>query len=319
MIILLLSLDFNGYLRNDAMILITEQNDYNFYNVDELKLSFWKKEENWMFYIDGRIFIFFPENIFQGSYSVFVKRAFLRIFLKNINITFGKQYINLGIPIVFNPFEIDKKIVFTDLGYTKEGIIAFSGEIMINPKSGIKIFTKPNFLLKNSSLGCDIYTNLKSFDLGIVFLSENNILSTGFYLKGDLFLGINTSNRFYYDRINQRYNVESVSGFDYSFFQGRLFLGSSYYYNKENNYYLLKSNRYLYSFINYNFSEFINFSLNIFTNVNDRSSLFIPQLTYNFSQGLYTGIYFITPIGNDEFSQSNLGKLITYLRIEGRF
>ncbi len=317
MIFIIFSLNFNGYLRNDAIFQITEVNDYNFYNIDELKLSFWKKEEKWMFYTDSRLFIFFPESILQGYFSL--KRAFVRLFLKNINLTFGKQYINLGLPVIFNPFEIDKKIVFTDLAYTKEGIVGFSVDYMIDAKSGIKIFTKPEYKLKESIAGFDIFTNLRSFDIGGIFIREDNTLSFGFYLKGDLFLGVNSSNRFYYDKVNRTYNIESVSGFDYSFFEGRLFLGSSYYHNKDDNYYLLESNRYLHSFINYNYNEFLSLTFNIFTNVHDKSALIIPQVIYNFSQGLYTGILFITTFGEGEFSKERFGKLTTYLRIEGRF
>lgn len=318
MIMFLLSLDCNGYFRNDAIVHMKTKNDFNFYNINELKLCLNKKKETWMLYSDSRIFYYYG-NIFDEDIKISIKRSFLRLFLWNFNLTFGKQYISLGLPVILNPFEIDRAISFIDLNYTKEGIIAFSSEMMINPKSGFKFFVIPQLDLKNSNYGFDIYTNLNLFDFGVVFTGMKDIFSTGFYLKGDAFLGINTSNKINYNRISNENTLESLTGFDYSILDGKIFFNSSLYYSSVGNSYLLNSRKILYNFLNYDHNEFLVFSIVSFTNIDDKTTIFIPQLTYTYSQGLSVIFSLMLPYGNGTFSQENFGRLLSILRIEGRF
>uniref|UniRef100_A0A7C4YIZ4 Uncharacterized protein n=1 Tax=candidate division WOR-3 bacterium TaxID=2052148 RepID=A0A7C4YIZ4_UNCW3 len=323
MIIFFISLNYNGYLRNDA-VLKFPLNNYPYYrNLMELKLVISEKDENTLLYLDLRNNMLGFFSVMNSSTEYFfsesIKRAFIRLFKREYTLTIGKQYINLGLPVLFNPFEIDKSIVFTDFYYTKEGIFGFSSEVMVNPESGFKFFLKPEYFIKNSDAGFDLYTNISSFDIGLVVIRDKTNISGGIYLKGDLIIGINTSNRIYYNKLDKSYNFESLSGFDYSFFEGKLFFGTSFYYNKNENYFGLKSNKYLYNFITYNQNEFLNYSFNTITNFDDLSTLFISSITYNIFEKTTASVLSIIPSGYGEFSYDKFGEFLIILRIERRF
>lgn len=329
------AIELSGGVRNDAYFQKTT-NDWRFGDVLENKLIFSRKAEDWRFYGDLRVdllFGFASQMLAGMNFTVNLPRLFIRYNSPIGDFTAGKTYVNFGNPGIFNPFEVMKTINFSDLAYDKEGMLAFLYDFSFNDLSGGKLYFGPSSGITNSAIGGSLYVNLFSFDAGLVANRKDidkNI--TGLYFKGDLEIGINASWAYHFtDAFTNNFN-EASAGIDYSFFDGKLFTGLTFYYDEKgaantNEYanalvsdVYQKAKYYLYGTISYQHDEFLGFRFDAFLNLVDYSSVLMPSVSYMISDGLTLTLLFDAVLGDDnqEFTRDLYGEYTFLLRVEGK-
>ncbi len=346
----------NGTFRNDALWTY-KSNNFVFSDVVENKLIFSRKAEEWRFYADTRIYLLYgeaakyPLNIELPSYltnigfpSVIVtnidipflielKRAFIRYDSPAGIFSLGKTYINFGNPGIFNPFELDKSLSFSDLKADKSGIFALDYQSKFWELTGFKLYLSMKGENNEPVYGGSIFTHFGNFDAGIaanrLFKDTNRI---GFYFKGDIEVGVTTGYAYHFDDSFTNNWNEANLGVDYSFFDNKLFASLVFYYAEKgatitNDYdkndvvdKYFKAKFYLYGNIIYSPDEFLSLSLDTFYNLIDYSVLFIPSIRYTLSDGLDFTILGFIPVGEKEveFSVDKLGNWGVDLRVEAK-
>lgn len=346
-------IDITGALRNDAFL--TKYNDdYEYGDILEAKIILQKKTEKWNLYIDGRAYLYYGYiTEVLGTSDAKLMRGFIRYFTEIGDFTLGKTYINFGNPGIFNPFELDKSVNLTDLGYTKEGIIALEYAFPFGELSGVKAYAGHDSKISNYTTGLSCYSNVGGFDFGIVanrkgpqkITAENEDMNQdtmetdnaamnigGVYFKGDLGVGIQGAYSYHIDDRKERFS-EANLGLDYSFFDGHLIVSAIFYYNqsgadKTEEYQLtadgdtyFSAKYYSYGNITYIFDEFLSADMGCFANLNDGSTIIIPEVIIVIANGLTMTLQgaYVTGTGNQEFSQDLLGQYSILLRVEAKF
>jgi hypothetical protein len=343
------AIDLSGGIRNDSYFIKTT-NDVNFEDILENKLVLTRITDEWRFYADMRLYVLYgniPPSALPNSqatnlgisssaplnYDFDLLRAFVR-YESPIGVwTAGKIYVNFGNYGIFNPFELNKTVDLSDLTYDKDGILALQYEYALSDLSGIKVYAGPQGGLTNSSAGCSFHGHADSFDGGLVYdrlgIDTNK---AGFYLKGDLEVGVNFSYAYHFDDYLTNNFSEAAAGIDYDFFDGKLQAAVTYYYDEKgaistNNYQpwgfndvYFSARDYLFGDFKYTYDEFLSFELYVFLNLVDFSGVIAPSLTYTLSDGLTLTLLFsyITGTGQDEFSQDTFGQYSLTVRFEAK-
>lgn len=343
-------LNFSGVIRNDAFV-TGYQDKAKFSDILETRLVLNKKAEKWKFYADGRAYVYngyITEH--TGNYKVKLMRSFIRYYPELGDFTLGKTYINFGNPGIFNPFELDKSLNFSDLTYTKEGMLAFEIEIPLGELSGIKTFIGYDNFDANYTTGLALFSNAFKFDFGLVYLRKGanrkspepvsvisyNVFGTGrnlvgIYFKGDLGLGISGAYCYHiHDRKDKDFS-EAQFGLDYSFFRGKLQINALFYYNQNGgdgpdvyqltNDTYFSAKYYVYGTVNFVFDEFFSAQTGCFANLNDGSLILIPSIKLVITNGLTFILQgaVATGKGKDEFTRDVLGKYTILSRVEAKF
>lgn len=348
------NIDITGTLRNDAFL--TKYNEDSEYgDILEAKIILQKKTENWNLYIDGRAYLYYGYiTEVLGTSDAKLMRGFIRYFTEMGDFTLGKTYINLGNPGIFNPFELDKSVNLSDLSYTKEGIIALEYAFAFGELSGVKAYAGHDSRISNYTTGLSFYSNAGSFDFGMVAnrkgpekitaenedINQNQTLEIdntaknigGVYFKGDLGVGMQGAYSYHIDDRKERFS-EANLGMDYSFFDGHLILNAIFYYNqsgadKTEEYQLtdegetyFSAKYYAYGNIIYIFDEFLSADIGCFANLNDGSTIIIPEVVIVIANGLTMTLQgaYVTGTGTQEFSRDLLGQYSILLRVEAKF
>ncbi len=347
-------IDITGALRNDAFF-TRYKDDSEYGDILEAKIILQKKTDKWNLYIDGRAYLYYGYiTEVLGTSDAKLMRGFIRYFTEMGDFTLGKTYINLGNPGIFNPFELDKSVNLSDLSYTKEGIIALEYVLPFGELSGVKAYAGHDSLISNYTTGLSVYSNAGSFDFGVVanrkgpqeitaenedLINQNQMLETdntakniaGVYLKGDLGVGVQGAYCYHIDDRKEDFS-EANLGIDYSFFDGHLILNAIFYYNQSGadkteeyistdteTYFFAKY--YIYGNIIYIFDEFLSADIGCFANLNDGSTIIIPEAIIVIANGLTMTLQgaYVTGTGNEEFSQDLLGQYSILLRVEAKF
>jgi hypothetical protein len=361
------SLTVNGLFRNDMIFSANTDNDIVFSDILETRLILTRRASDWRFYGDMRIYIYhgavvesmvsrtldsaedylgmplmvdlgeiFGEQFDYTLMNFNLMRAFVRYFSPVGDFTIGKTYVNFGSPGIFNPFEMDKGLDFSDLAYDKEGMLALMYEAPLGVLSGARLYISPKTVLSNTAAGFSLYGNLLGFDFGMVFnRKEYNRNSVGVYFKGDLEIGVEGAWAFHFDdyftNSNGNFN-EAKLGIDYSFFTGKLISALAFYYCEAgatdtddydylsdlDKYFLAKY--YLYGNITFVPDEFFSAQLDCFVNMIDFSAIIIPSVNYILADGFNVGLQFAYIWGDDdrEFSRDRIGEYSLLLRFEAR-
>ncbi len=241
----------NGVFRND-MAFTRMSNDTVFNDILENRLILQRKTDNWKFYADLRMKIYYgqaavlsgqmttgmmaamamlyppltnglalPFNF--GSVYFSMPRAFVKLYTGAGDVTFGKTYVNFGILGVLNPLEMNKTINFSDLSYDKEGILAVDYKYPLGSLAGGELYVNPQYPLSNTAGGGSLFFHVGTFDLGLVLnRKEYNRTVAGAYFKGDLELGVHGGYAYHFDDWFTNNFSEANIGIDYSFFEGKL-------------------------------------------------------------------------------------------------
>ncbi len=336
------AMKFSGLLRNDAVI-STMENDTHFADILEGRLILDYRSRKWKIYGDGRIYGYFGEAAEkEGKYRASLMRAFIRYFSPVGDFTIGKTYVNLGTPGLFNPFESNKQIIVTDISYDKEGLLAFEYLFNIGSKSGLKLYGGSD-LEKNDTGkfestyrgGGSIWTNALRFDMGLAAnrLDVDRNLG-GLYFKGDILIGLQGAYAVHFNDDFKSPFHEMMAGADYSFFDGKIIVSASFYFNSAGsasagNYDLYQNlpdqyfaaRYYTHGEIKYVHDEFLNTRVYALTNCIDGSTMIVPSFSIIAANGLTITLLFTTVTGdkNDEFSSDTLGRFGSILRVEGKF
>ncbi len=338
------SLSFSGIIRNDSIaVKFEDHNEYS--NILETRIVLNKNIEKWKFYADGRVYLYYGKISETASkQKVKLKRSFIRYYQEYYDVTVGKTYINFGIPGVFNPFELDKNLYFSDISYAKEGSMAGELQFSFGDFSGGKTYFSHNDTLSNYSTGFSLWSNMGGFDFGMVanrkgsdrknpsktkIYKSTNV--TGIYIKGDAGVEIQSSYAFHFkDEINGYYG-EAMVGFDYSFFASKLILETKFYYNgngtKSQEKYKPSMDTYFYApyyfygLSSFSYDEFLKFSAGIIYNITDRSAVVFPSVSYVIANGLTASLQVAIATGknNQEFSDNLYGETSALIRIEGKY
>ncbi|MBN1499025.1 MAG: hypothetical protein JW982_02630, partial [Spirochaetes bacterium] len=183
--------------------------------------------------------------------------------------------------------------------------------------------------------------NAGSFDLGVAGIRimhdnnhadetalENNHNKTGFFFKGDLFIGIQSSYAFHFDDEMGRYFHEADAGVDYSFFAGRLFTETLFYFNEagetDSDKYrvvtdsVFKARYYNYSSFSIVISDFISTGMQSFVNICDYSYMLIPSFRFQPANAITLSLQgaYISGTGSQEFNRSAGGEYSIFVRTE---
>ncbi|MDH4199710.1 MAG: hypothetical protein OEV66_04940 [Spirochaetia bacterium] len=331
------ALTMSGLLRNDTFYIrmpesLLRQN--MFADVLETRLILDRSRDDWSFYADGRLYINTGE--FQNVYGLIqlkLMRTYLRWFSPVGDFTLGKTYVNFGNSGLFNPFEIDKSIQFTDLQYARAGLYALEYYLPWQDLSGLKVYTGYNDNFDyHPKWGISPGYHIGKFDLGAVFNhSDNNKNVSGLYFKGDAFAGINGSWGLYLNDKLEYSHSEASAGIDYSFFDGKVITTALFYFNENGaeNYrnYKASADSFLlaryYAFLSFVWiiDEFWSASANVFMNLIDNSMVLLPSFSAVIANGLILTFQasFATALKDAEFSRDKMGDFTAMIRVEGKF
>lgn len=368
--------DSNGIARNDSLLLCFPKNitpvatvgkdQCLFSNIFELRFVLDINKNDFNIYTDIRMFLYLGEiakqkakslaqnrgsasiGAFQKSAGVEFKlmRSFLRYFISNGRggqLTLGKTYINLGNQGIFNPFELNQGIRFSDMSYAKEGLLALEYYVPWQETSGVKFFVgSRDVFFEQPVFGVAPQVHVGTFKLGMVFSRfQKNHNLVGFYFKGDAVIGIEGSYSLSLldkkDKANKKgyYHFSEMNiGIDYSFFGGKFFFAIQYYFDeagaKKSSAYkkLLHSSfmgqHYIQLALSYKIDEFYQLQLDTLMNFTDISFLFLPSFTAQLANALSLKLQLIIPSAKGvskkkEFSQASFSATAILLRLEGKF
>ena len=326
-------LELNGLLRNDSYVVKTsEPEDYQFYNILENRLILEARRLDWKYYADARFYVYGGESTtLYGDTSVNLMRSFIRYYSSAGDFTAGKTYVNFGNPGVFNPFEFDKSVNFSDLGYAREGLLAIEHFFPWQDTSGLKTYigtTDPKELM----WGISPAVHLGTFNIGLVHNHvgpDNNI--SGAFFKGDLLVGLQGSWAVHSDDAYKLDYSEASAGIDYSFIDGKLLVNALYYYNEAGaispSKYIATADTFLLArhyglfTVSGRIDEFWSVQLSTFVNLIDYSAVVIPSTIFILTNGLSLTVQVsvFTADGNEEFSRKRAGDLVSMIRVEGKF
>lgn len=342
----------SGLVRNDTSVVV-EGGDAHLMDRLETRLVFTaRKDDRWKFYADGRAFLLYGtpwmeagfNPAYQGYAYAKLMRSFLRIYFPVGDVTLGKTYINFGNAGIFNPFDLDRSVNFSDLDYDREGILAAEVNLFSGNLFHFKIFGGIyNFdtTVNNAELpvGAQFAFHVGSFDLGAVIeRMGHNRNVTGAWFRGDAVVGLQGAYGFHFDDTMDEYYHEANLGADYSFLRGKLILTLIVFFNGQG---ALESDNYpaagitsagfphamfyVYGNITGVIDEFLNLQLDSFINCVDGSSYLIPMVEWTIYDGLYLTVQVPIVIGNGgEFPgvtgySVHDGGFGTVIRVEGRF
>ncbi|MCK4965719.1 hypothetical protein KAS50_01735 [bacterium] len=232
-----------------------------------------------------------------------VDRAYMELHLKKMDITVGMQKIAWGKSLLWSPFDAFKRVNFYEPGEERRGINAVKTYIPLSSVSGIECVYIPESTPKKSRGGLRFTTNHAGTDLAVSAIRNRNDFIeqniAGFEAKGEYAFGwwleyaylneneILTSHKSNY--------FKSIIGIDYTFSVGSgLYVMGEYFHDssgsKHKQYDYLQILRqgkftqardYIFSTVQYNYSMYTTFQVSAISNLNDGSTIIIPNLKMN--------------------------------------
>ena len=345
----------NGLFRND-FIIGDQTNKVGMSDVLENRLLFTRKTDNWRFYTDLRIYLLYGEAantpftitlppwtngmsaiVIQTNLDIPVNlnlmRAFVRFYTTAGDFTLGKTYVNFGKKGVFNPFEMNKSLNFSDLEYDREGILALAWNMGWDNGLELSTYVSPQKGWTNSAGGFSTETHVGSFDIGAVYNRKQygrNV--AGFYFQGDIELGVHGAWAYHCDDYGNNPAHEINFGLDYSFFAGKLIIAADYYHSTagatNTNAYtavshqdrFLQASDYVYANISYIRDEFFSAQCSAFVNLIDGSTLILPMMRYTLFDGLDWTVQggILAGTKHSEFDPEKLGTWSLDVRMEAK-
>ncbi|GEM_PF-4581978 len=320
----------NGKFNHDSVIVKTT-NDFNYTGIAEFRLIMTRISDDWRFYSDIGLTSYLGNAAvlpFPGLFDV--KSLFIKYDSGIGQFIIGRAYINLGLPALFNPFELNKNIRFSELSYEKTGIDGLSYDLGFGELSGIRLFFIPDKDASLISAGGDIRIHSTFIDMGFVVSRKNvNNHTIGTYFQTDLILDLKSACAIHFDESLNSKGSEISLNLDYSLFANTVVINSAFYYaekgaTKLSDYIVLhEDDRYMtaryYLYIGSVFQpdEFMSVNLDSFVNIIDSSSLLVPSFTYLLSNGLTASLYvpFVFGFANEEFSTKKYGIFSVDLRL----
>jgi hypothetical protein len=213
-----------GLLRSDSIMTISTNGSPVWSQSEEARISFSPSGQNWKALIDARFFYLQPAaNLALANYAsllpaanvsslrsaipllgdaayIVLPRAWLRFDLPYGNLTVGRFWPKTGVFGIFNPFEWNKTVGFTDTSFDREGVDGAAWNFGVTDTGEGQIFAAPGGTISNLAGGASLTMNALGFDFGAAALRKGFSTNVaGFYLKGDLLVGVNGSWALHFD------------------------------------------------------------------------------------------------------------------------
>ncbi|MBN1595983.1 hypothetical protein JW933_08675 [candidate division FCPU426 bacterium] len=335
-------IDLSGAVRNDAVFYGADEQTL-FLNILENKLILQRSTKDWKFYSDLRFYLYYGEGVETPAgwpeeleyITASLPRAFVRYYSNIGDFTLGKTYVNFGIMGPFNIFELDPNVNFSDLNYTKEGVVAITYEAPLGDVSGVKAYVSPESRDTDMSAGASVYTNWGAFDVGLVTGRTGRDLNfAGVYFKGDAEVELQGACAIWADDAFAECHVKAIAGADYGLFDTQLLFSVQYLYNDcpvrpaagGTSTTVLSTavstgfsdRHYLYASAAYTPDEFFRAGVDAFVNAADNSCLIVPAATWVLADGLNLTLLAAWPTGtgDTQFSKAAIGNYAALVRVE---
>ena len=313
-----LPVDISGYA--EARTFLPWQNSVNFNGFGRGWLEF---KTNHDYYGAQTAFDYFVpfDTIHTFSIKPGLNISRLAVWLgpENIRITLGKQRIIWGVARIFRPLDIFNPTNFLEPGYERFGINAIHFNLALGSLTDIRLLCLPQFDLKNSASACRFGSNLFKNDIGlnVYYKTSEKKYIIGADLAGELLIGYWAE--FTYNKEDTAKYLKTSVGIDYTF-PLTIYGMVEYFYDQSGEanpqHYdftkLLTGTRSTlarqYLFVS--FSSIPNLilspSINSIINLNDRSFILIPQISYQPWDNTQLNFGFYFPIGSAPSEFKNL-------------
>lgn len=330
-------LSVTGALRNDAAWIALDSGGH-FVNLLENRWVAEKRDDAWRFYGDVRIWALASPDLpleLGEVFTVKIPRAFVRYPSELGVFSLGKTYAAFGLMGVFNPFELDQSVNVVDLGYVKEGLLGLTWELGLGDLSSLQAFVSPEGNSQTTAAGLGLNTHAWGFDAGLVALRRGTDQNqAGLFFKGDLEVEVQASAAWHTDDQGQNGYAEAVAGLDYSLLDGEWLLGVQYAFQDRaearetdqavsvlSGTGMFGGRQYVYGWLQYVPDQFFQARCDAFWNVEDRSSLVVPSVTWVLADGLSATLLGMIPTGHGgaEFGHERLGRAALDARVEAKF
>lgn len=253
---------------------------------------------------------------FAYDNEIMLDNAFLKIAMKNADITIGKQQLPFGTGYAWNPVDIFNIKEMADPAYEQPGHNALRVDIPLAERSNAVLIYKTDEDFDSSAKLLRMKTGYGHFDYSLVvvdterevtdFTSFSSIKQDRFLIGGDIageLLGLGVWGEYAYNFIDEGTDfVESVIGVDYTFRSG-VYVMSEYYRNTEgkSDYKEYDLNDWLrfisaqtkaisrdqvYGLITLPLTDLITVGSSAVISVNDGSFSIIPTLNYSLGENL---------------------------------
>jgi hypothetical protein len=314
-----------GQLQNDFIILQDTgkelKNIFDYAGINMLTINAKTKESKY-----GKIDASADLILFYGKYANFIlfystnpmvsifdkasvlmfdlRKLYGELSFKYMDISIGRQIINLGQGFVFSPIDIFTSIEHLDLNYRRRGSDVIRIKIPINDLSGIDIISKLNSKQNGIEASLKAFTNVKGFDISAIGIYRGDLkeIITGLTFKGDLFIGLYGELVEHWMENNKR-NTQIMLGADYSIFKLLYFMAeylfnekpqaadstSILYFSKTGQ--LCFSKHYGFFLIRYIINEIMNISANTIIDIPSKSSILTFTYFYNVFQNTDLSFY----------------------------
>ena len=306
-------------LRAEASSELSEQITFN---ANVIFLTYHgKKDWNFLDYIPKNLKSQIPKSshaLFDFAYqdTIFLDNAFLKIRLKQFDLTIGKQQLSFGTGYAWNPTNLFNVKNITDPTYEQPGKNAIRSDISLTERSSITLlvqvkekldrsaafvrWTFPLLHLDVSAVAAQKYWTLGNYQTFDFSAQKRQMFGVDF--AGEL-IGLGVWGEFGRNIMGQSKDFsEILFGADYTWESGFYFM-AEFYHNS-----LAKSNwktysvsdwmRYIngevltvtknqtYIHMSYPATDLIDISLSSIVSVSDKSAAFIPTLRYSWFQNL---------------------------------
>ena len=264
---------------------------------------------------------YLPYSSYYPKETLTIDRALVKLYFKNADFIIGKQQIAWGTGYAFNPTDIWNIKDPMNATAGKVGVLALNLETYFGESTSLNIIASPGSHFDHWRYGFRVKSNAGRFDYSLLAIRDKTDDGEIMGFPEKLLLGADFAGEIFAEIgwwgetavINPRYDgmefsdtdsiyVQLATGFDYTF-DNEIYFMAEYYFNAlgEKNYkdYDINSlglttggamsgfaQNYLATMLSYSFCDKYTASLLNITNLDDISSVLIPELNYEFHENI---------------------------------
>ncbi|MDA3838407.1 MAG: hypothetical protein PF574_05435 [Candidatus Delongbacteria bacterium] len=260
---------------------------------------------------------YLPYSSYYPKETMIMDRALVKLYFKNSDFIIGKQQIAWGTGYAFNPTDIWNIKDPMNATVGKVGVLALNLETYFGESTSLNVIASPGSDFDHWRYGFRVKSNTGRFDYSVLAIRDKTDDGEIMGFPEKLLLGSDFAGEIFAEIgwwgevavINPRYvgmefsdtdsiYVQAVTGFDYTF-DNEIYFMAEYYFNAlgDNDYkdYDINSlglttggamsgfaQNYLATMLSYSFWDKYTASLLNITNLDDISSVLIPEVSYEF-------------------------------------
>lgn len=285
---------------------------------------------------------------FSFSDSLYIDNIYLRANFKYLDITIGRQPVSLGTGYAWNPLDIFNRKDIIDPTYEQPQVTALRLEIPVSNLFSYDAIYSPEDNINGDRIMLQVKSNIAGFDFTLNVASARSLIpswkmrdlghthwKSRFYggsFSGQIFGAGVWAEAIYSEPLHFEL-LEYVTGTDYTFSNG-LYIFGEFYHNPlgsdgEDISYIHYLNSftgeshslmqdYFMNIISYPVTDFVNPSLLAVFNLNDKSILFAPQITWEILENLQMMVWYAVPSGGKD-SEFGIQKEMIRIRLKAYF